>query len=282
MTTLQTLIKEIKSLTPIPAVAGRLAGAIDDPGCSVNDIADIIKFDPSATANLLKACNSAYFGLANPVESVKEAVAMAGMDTVVELVLFQAGARALSTKQKGYGLHEGVMWKHAVASALIAKLISEKSGVGNKNTIFTAALLKDIGKTVLDRYVSDSFESIIDLVHNRGCSFREAEKKVIGIDHAELGAIIAKNWNFSPRMVQMIRHHHLADEAQHGDLEIAAVYLADCICMMMGIGLGEDGLAYRFHAGAVKALGMTHDDISMIIADFGNDMQKVEELISLS
>lgn len=281
MTKFQDLIKEIKSLKPMPAIAGQLTAVIDDPACSAKDIADLIKFDPSATANLLKTCNSAYYGLSKPVDSVKDAVSILGVDTIIQIVLFQSGIKTLSKEQKGYGLHEGVMWRHAVSSAIIAKSVSEKSGIGQKNIIFTAALLKDIGKTILDRYVSDSFEKIVDLVTHKRYSFREAEKKVLGIDHAELGAMIAKIWNFSPRMVHIIRHHHLAEVSQRNDMDIAIVYLADCICMMMGIGIGTDGLAYRFHEDVIKSLKMTHKDISMTIADFSINLPEIEKMTNM-
>jgi putative nucleotidyltransferase with HDIG domain len=282
MNAIDDLIKEIKNLKPIPAIVSQITVAIDDPNSSAADIAKIIRFDPAVTANLLKACNSAYFALPNPVDSVKDAVSLLGMDQIIELVLVKSGAKTFSKKQKGYGLHEGVMWKHAVSSALIAKEICKKTSLGNKNIIFTAALLKDIGKTVLDRYVSNSFEIIINLVKKKGYSFRKAEKKVIGIDHGELGAMIATEWKFSSKMINIIRHHHLSDESQKKDTDIAIVYLGDCICMMMGVGIGEDGLAYRFHGDVIKSLNITHEDIAMIIADFTQEMQKVEKLISVT
>lgn len=280
MSAIKELVKEIKNLKPVPAIVNQITTAVDDPNCSAEDIAKIIKFDPAVTANLLKACNSAYFGLSNPVDSIKDAVSILGMDQIIQLVLVKSGAKALSKEQKGYGLHEGVMWKHAVSSALIAKEICKKTKLGNKNIIFTATLLKDIGKTVLDRYVSDSFEKIISLVQTKRYSFREAEKKVIGIDHGELGAMIATQWKFSPKMINIIRHHHLDDKSQQKNTDIAIVYLADCICMMMGVGIGEDGLAYRFHGDVIHNLNISHTDIAMIIADFTQEMQKVEELIN--
>ena len=147
----------------------------------------------------------------NPAESIKDAVSLLGIDQIIEIVLMKSGAKVLSGKQQGYGLHEGAMWKYSVSSALIAKQIAIKLSLKNKSTIFTAALLKDIGKTVLDRFVMDSFEKISALVVNENLSFREAEKKIIGVDHTELGGMIAKMWKFSPKMVKIIRHHHLTD-----------------------------------------------------------------------
>lgn len=281
MNTIQELVKDIKNLKPIPPVVHQILEVVDRPDSSMAEVANIIQYDPAVTASVLRTCNSAYFGLKHPAESVQDAVTLLGMDQVVQIVLMKSGVKLLSGKQEGYGLHEGAMWKYSVSSALIAKQIAKRLPLNNKNTIYTAALLKDIGKTVLDRFVLDSFEKISALVVNGGLSFREAEKKIIGVDHAELGGMIAKMWKFSPRMVKLIRHHHLSDISMVTDKEVATVYLADCICMMIGIGVGSDGLAYRFNEQAMKALNMDANDISRVIALFAVNMQEVENLLNL-
>jgi len=282
MTFLQTLIKEIKNLKPIPAVANQLLTLVDNPDSSMADIANVIQYDPVITATVLKTCNSAYFGLKNPVESIKDAVNMLGTDHIIELALIKSGAKTLSGSQKGYGLANGDMWKFSVSSAVVAKQVAVKLSLENKNTIFTSALIKDIGKIILEKHVLEKSEKITDLVENKNLSFLEAEKKILGIDHAELGAMIAKMWNFSPRMIKIIRHHHLNDESMVKDKEIAAVYLADCICMMMGTGVGSDGLAYRFKTQVMKNLGISAGDVLMIISEFGINMKEIEELLNMA
>ncbi|MFH2093899.1 MAG: HDOD domain-containing protein [Pseudomonadota bacterium] len=281
MTAIQELIKEIKNLKPIPAVITQILEVVDKSGSSMAEIANIIQYDPAVTASVLRTCNSAFFGLKNPAESIKDAVGLLGTDQIIEVVLMKSGAQVLSGDQKGYGLYDGAMWKYSVSSALIAKQIATNLSLPNKNTIFTAALLKDIGKTILDRFVGDFFEKITQLVVQENLSFLEAEKRVIGVDHTELGAMIAKMWKFSPKMVKIIRHHHLNDPAMVKDKEIAVVYLADCICMMMGIGGGADGLAYRFNDRAMEELGIQPDDISHIMLEFVSNMKEVEALLNV-
>jgi len=281
MTFLQDLMNDIKNLKPIPAVANQLLAVVDNPDSSMEDIANVIQYDPAMTASVLKTCNAAYFGLKNPAESIKDAVNILGTDQVIELVLLKSGAKALSGKQKGYGLESGDMWRYSVSSAVIAKQIASSFSLNNKNTIFTSALIKDIGKVILESRVSGSFTEIKNLVEKNGFSFIEAEKRILGIDHAELGAMIAKSWKFSPRMIKIIRYHHLPDETMIKDKDIATVYLADCICMMMGQGVGSDGLSYRFKAQALKELGLSADDVSMIIAEFGINMKEVESLLHI-
>ncbi|HBT87917.1 HDOD domain-containing protein [Desulfobacter sp.] len=282
MTNLQIVIKEIKNLKPIPAVVTSLLEIIDDPNASMNEITKIIQYDPAITADLLRTANSAYFGLKRPAETIQEAAMMMGTDHVVDLVMLKVSAQIAKGTQKGYDLHEGALWKYSVSSALIAKQVAVQLDLPNKNSIFTAALLKDIGKTVLDKFIQDAFEKISNLVINENFSFMEAEKQIIGVDHAELGAMIAKMWKFSPRMVGIIRNHHLSSETMVRDKDLAVVYLSDCICMMMGMGVGADGLAYRFHPQAMDHIGISAEDTLKIIADFACRMDEVEMLLKVA
>ncbi|WP_020590100.1 HDOD domain-containing protein [Desulfobacter curvatus] len=282
MTALDKMIREIKDLTPMPAVANRLIEIVEEPDSSMNDIAQIIHYDPVMTVDILKICNSAYTGLKTPAESIKDAVNMLGTDQIIELALVKSSAKVLSGRRKGYGLEQGDMWRYSVSSAVIAKQVAVRLGLNNKSTIFTAALIKDIGKIILEKYVFQDLKKINTLVKESGYSFREAEKKILGIDHAEMGALIGKLWKFSPRMIKLIHHHHLRDESMMNDKEIAAVYLADCICMMVGDGVGADGLSYRFKDQLMKMHGITHSDITYIIAEFGVNINEVNVLLKMA
>ena len=281
MSQIKELIKEIDNLKPIPAIVNQIMTVAEDPNSCMADIAKIIHYDPVITANILRMCNSAYYNLPRRVDSIQDAVTMMGINQVIDMVLMKSGAANLTKGQQGYGLHEGELWKHAVSSALIARDLAEKKGSRHKQMIFTAALIKDIGKVILDRFVADSFSRIDNLVKNKGFSFKEAEKKIIGIDHAELGGLVAEMWDFSDKMVSMIRNHHLSDETAREDLETQILYVADNVCMMMGIGGGADGLAYRFHKDVLKKLGITPIDLQEIIASFGSEMKKVEDLLNV-
>jgi putative nucleotidyltransferase with HDIG domain len=281
MSAIKELIKEIDNLKPIPAVVNQIMAVAEDPNSSAADIAEMVLYDPVITANILRLCNSSYYALPRRVDSVQDAITMLGVDQVIDMVLMKSGAANLIKSQEGYGLHEGELWKQAVSSALIARDLAEKKGSTHKQLVFTAALLKDIGKVILDRFVGGAFMKIDDLVQNKGYTFKEAEKKVIGIDHAELGGLVAEMWDFSPKMVSMIRNHHLNDEAGRDDLETQILYVADNVCMMMGIGGGVDGLAYRFHRDVLEKLGITPLDLQEIIASFGSEMKRVEDLLNV-
>lgn len=279
MSRVTELIDGISELTPMPQVASQILTLVEDPNASMASLAELVRFDPSLTATVLKTCNAAYFGLPRRVDSVHDAINLLGLDKVVDIVLLKGSVANLTRHQAGYGLHEGELWKQAVASALIAKALADKIKTASKHLVFTAALLKDIGKVILDRFVAGSIQKINHLVVNNGCSFREAEKRVIGVDHAELSGLVARKWQFSERLVSIIANHHLADPSARQDQATAIVYLADTVCMMIGIGGGVDGLAYRFYDGVLAQMNIRDVDLQEIIADFGASMGQVEELL---
>ena len=282
MTSLNGILEQIDLLAPIPAIASQIMTKSDDPDSSLSEIADLIANDPALTANLLKICNSAYFSLPRKVESVKDAVAWVGLDQIVELVLTNSVSVSFNKGLEGYGLGEGELWRHAVTSAHIAKSLAQRYGASqNKHLIYTAALLKDIGKLILGRFVAFSFEKINILVHSQGYSFNDAEKKIIGMNHEELGAMVGQKWSFSEKLIYMIRHHHLTNESARQDPETTLIYLADIICMMMGICTGTDGLSYRFYGDVLKRINLSEKDLQGIIAETSENQQKIDHLLKL-
>lgn len=282
MISVQKLVQAIDQLKPLPQVASHLMKIADDPQASMREIADIITHDPLITADLLRMCNSAYFGLARKIESVQEAITLLGLEKVVNLVLIKCCRANLGRAQKGYGHQEGDLWRHAVSTALIAGDLAERLAAEARPRIFTGALLKDIGKVILDRFVADGFGMIDNLVQTQGMSFKTAEKKVIGVDHAELGAIVAKKWHFSDKLVAIIQHHHLDCPEVRDDLEINLVYLGDTVGMMLGLGGGSDGLAYHFYGETLNRLKISDRDIQEIIMRFSEHQPKIEVLLEMA
>ena len=282
MTGFKDILDQIDQLTPIPPIATQIIALAENPDSSLSEIADLIINDPAITANLLKTCNSAYFGLSRKLDSVRDAITLVGLDHVVQLVMLGSVSPNFRREAEGYGLGEGELWRHAVSSAYVAKALAARYGASkNKHLVFTAALLKDIGKLILGRYVAFSFEQINILVNAKGYSFNDAEKKIIGMNHEELGVLVGERWHFSEKLIYIIGHHHLSEESAGQDLETSLVYLADIVCMMMGVCTGVDGLAYRFYSEVLKRLALSENDLQGIIAGAAENQQKIEHLLNL-
>lgn len=279
---LDLLLKQIDRLKPFSQIEHKVLQIAGNEDSSMKDLVEVIQYDPATTANLLRMCNSSYFALSRKITSVQQAVTYLGTDKVAWMVMTGSSSQMLGKAQPGYDLSDGELWRYSVASALIAQDIAEKCRFNNSAFVFTSALLKDLGKIILNDYVKEAAQEIMSGVRERGMTFLEAEKEVLGVDHAEIGARIGEKWGFSPLMVQVIRNHHIPKVGSSEDLSLPIVYLSDSICMMMGIGGGLDGLAYRYHQDVVDRLHFSDMDLQETIANFQEKFRSVEEWIHLS
>ncbi|MBW1741184.1 MAG: HDOD domain-containing protein [Deltaproteobacteria bacterium] len=282
MIDVDVIIKSINKLPPFPDVASRALQILDDPRASVDQVISVIQYDQAVTANVLKLCNSAYYGLRRKVHSLREGLVLLGNAELKSIILASTTVRLFQQENKGYDLAKGELWKHAVATGIISKIISDRVGASEHPSLFTAALLHDIGKVVLNSFVDRYFEQIIALVNEGELSFLEAESKMLGINHAEVGAKTGESWNFPGDIVQAIRLHHSPEEVLDDDPITPIIYLANIITLSMGIGVGRDGLSYRGKQEVLKHYGLKAKDLQEIVVDFYDQYSKVQDILKLS
>jgi len=276
------ILKSINNLPAFPATVQKASGLIGNPDYSVTELVKVIQYDQAITANVLRMCNSAYFGVRYKIYTLREAVAYLGRENLHRLIQ-AAGTSRFYKKVNGYYLEATRLWEHSVGVALMSQILAKKIYDQEDPKFFTIGLLHDIGKVVLGEYVHESFQEIMDLVSNQGYSFLEAEEKVIGINHAEVGGEITRLWKFPMEMTEAITYHHRPDLMKRGDDTIAwLIYLADQACMMMGIGGGEDGLAYRGLGEVIEKFGLRQRDFEECIVLLLNDLESAKELVNLT
>jgi HD-like signal output (HDOD) protein len=281
MPTVESIIEATDHLKPISDVAGKVLALLDDPDCGVSDLSDIIRHEPALTANLLKLANSAYFGLPGKIIDAKQAIVYLGMSQVVDLVLLVSCSNSFSGSHEGYGLKAGELWKSAVSGAIIANDLAQLKGLKQGSLIFTGALLRDIGKVVLDQFINPAISKIMDRVTDQSITFAEAERQVLGFDHVQVGAMVAKNWNFPDALQCVIRYYHSPLEAKGCFLEASVVHLADALCRKLEIGPGVDDRSYPEDERVVRSLGLDASRIQGVIDNFGIKMERINALFNI-
>ncbi len=281
MSRLEEIISLIRHIPPFPKVAMRVLALLKDPEVEAEQLAEIIQYDPSITANVLKMCNAAYFGLPRKVGSLDEALVVLGNATLKDLVIAGSSAKFLRGQAgAGYKLEQGEMWKHSVAVGIMAKILAKNIKGVDSGSAFTCGLLHDIGKKFLSSFVSDEFGPITRKVEEEQCSFTAAEKACLGITHADLGAMILERWEFPREEVEAVRHHHDPDALEQGELT-ALTALANGLVITMGIGVGADGLATELQGRGLERFGITQDDLQLAMVELIMEMDKAEDIINL-
>ncbi len=282
MNLVDTILSSTVQLPPFPALLHKVLQVMDDSKSSAQDVVDILQYDQAITANILAVCNSAYFALNRPVHSLREALVRIGFNQLMEIILSRGSAFLFYRAFKGYDLEEGALWRHSVTCGLLSQVISRRVEGKSTPTQFTAGLLHDVGKVVLSEFVKDQYGEIKRLVEKKCFSFMEAEKEVLGIDHAELGGKISEQWQFPEMIVSAIRYHHTPDRApQHREL-VNLIYLCDVVALLTGIGGGSDGLSYRADQGVMQQFRLQEEDVEKFIIEVDEGLKKVESLLNLN
>ncbi len=276
-TKLLNILAKVKSFPSMPEAAAKLLKLLDNPDATAAQIEQILRYDAGLTANLLKLTNSVYFGLPCKVGSVTQAVVLLGWKKLIQLVMASCVNAVMGKPVPGYDLPAGELWRHSIAVSVAAEGLAKELKVSASEEIFTAALLHDVGKLVLGGFVKEDLEKI-ETEASRGISFEVAEHMVLGTDHTEVGAQILKNWSFPPALVNAVRWHHDPDSAGKTDTLVDIVHVANILCLMIGIGVGREGLCYKPSPLATKRLGLRTNDLEMVAS---RTLQYVDDLCNV-
>lgn len=263
----------------MPAMGQKLVTYLRDPEADFGKATEMIQYDPGLTANILKLANSVAFGGVHKVSSVRAALPRLGTQRVLDLVLTAAVARRLVGELPGFDLAGDELLRHSMFTAVAAEELARLLGIKGTETAFTVGLLHDLGILVMDPFVARdkaAFDARFEVAGET--SFVAAERELLGIDHAEAGALVLKQWRFGDDMVAGVRWHHEPEQAAgHREL-VDLVHLADALALSQGIGTGRYGLGYGASPGAIERLGLKGQHLEYVASA---TLDKVNELATL-
>lgn len=277
MEIIEDIIRNIEYFPDRPGAAYEILAQIDRPGTGMDDILKILEYDIAVTTNILKFANSGMFGGCHNINSVKQALECIGIEPLKELITMSASTDIFAggTGHTGYETGLGELRRHSQAAAVISRhlvpYIPSDSDGQIAAGLFTACLLHDVGKLILSRYVGEHDQKIKDLVSETHCDFAEAEKTVIGMTHAEVGARILEKWHFPGQLVTAARYHHQPEAVPHHTLT-HFVSLANSIAMIIGYATGIDAMGYKGFPALYRKYKLKEKDIEII------SMRAVDEI----
>ena len=237
----KTIVDNITSLPQFPENIMQVQKLISDPKSEMSDIARRISMDPALTADLLKVVNSAQFMLAKKVDSISEAVKMVGMRGIKNL-LYSYGTQKIlgdNTADKKN------LWEHSYKTAFFAYNLVKNFRRDHDllDDVYVGGILHDMGKIVFSNIHPDLLNKIKSFVSERNMPSSTLEDLSAGMNHAEIGALIAEKWNFPKDLVAAIRYHHDPNAAPDECKDLVdAIYLANMFCELETTGVVYDQL----------------------------------------
>ena len=236
----QKIINRIDDLPTLPRTVLRITELVNDPKSSAKDLARVITDDQILTARLLKLVNSSFYGLPQRVSTVTGAIVLIGFDAIRNLLLTTSVFDLFAARNKKKQQKQEKYWDHSLGCAVGAKVIGNYLRHDNIEELFVAGLLHDIGKIVEMMFQPDEFSKVVAVIKRKNILMVEAEDKILGYSHAEIGKLLAEKWNLPVKLVQIIAHHHQPNLAGSFALEAAVVHLADIFCRALNMGFGGD------------------------------------------
>lgn len=275
----EEILQAAERLPPFPAVIWKVTSLLRRMA-PVTEIEAVIQYDQAIAAKVLALSRSAYYARRYAIGSLREAIVALGDQQLSRVVMTACAARYFETEISGYELREGQLWQHSIATALLAETAARRLGDKKVLTVYTAGLLHDIGKAVLSFYVKTYLDTILVRMSRKNLALLDAERDTLGVDHQQLGEMLAKRWRFPPEVIAGIGYHHCPANAKaHKDVA-AAVFVANRTAIAMGYGCGMESLVESYESDIFGLLGITSGMVANFWSEMAGVCDQIKEVVS--
>jgi len=268
----------------IPAFSqsvSRVLTMTSDMNCSPRELVEVVSLDPVLTLKILKLVNSAYFGLAQKVTSIHHALVYLGLNTLKNITLSLAMIGALPRKNKA-GFDADALWLHSLGTGVTARLLAKgRLKLGDEaEDYFVAGLLHDVGKLIFARYMPEQFKEALLAAGEGEVSLCEAEKRAIGADHAEVGAMLAAKWQLSDELAAALGRHHVPEQGEPLPM-LDAIFAANQAVKVLNCGLSGDSIPRELPEGVATRLGVNLEGLVDSMPNLAEELDKARILITI-
>jgi putative nucleotidyltransferase with HDIG domain len=280
METAEVIATRVGDLPTLPHVATKVMELLSADDSNAGDLERMISRDQAITARVLKLANSALFGRRGMISTLTRAIVLLGFKTVQSLVIAASTETLYRTTSARF--KDKLLWEHAVAAALAAGFVARECRYASFEEAFTAGLLHDIGKVVLDQNLPEPYQEVVELVYNDEVTFLEAEHKILGFDHAEVGALVVKKWNLPAPLEEAVRLHHRPLQSLLDPPLCAIVSLGNSICIKLGLGPERQSELALEGLEAVRRLKLPAERLPRIMEMLQEKLAQEKELFNLT
>ena len=279
MSTANELVKDIRGLVTLPHVYIQIGRLIDDPRSASADIAKAVSQDPSFTLRLLLVANSAFYRFPSAVDTVAKAVAIIGTAQIRHLALSMSVASSFEGLPNELVSMEN-FWRHSLFCALGARELAKRAGRCDPDALFTAGLLHDIGELIIFNRLPEQAKQALLLVLDSGeeIPVQQAERQLMGFDHAEVGAALAREWHLPAMLEECIAHHHHIAAGERHRRETALVHLANIFALMAELNTLDPADVPAIDPLAWELTGLGADCIEPCVREAQAAIAEIERL----
>jgi putative nucleotidyltransferase with HDIG domain len=279
----EIVMKRIRDIPSLPEVVNRILEIIGKPNTPASEIAKLISYDPGLTTKILRMVNSAAYGFQRQISSIQHGIMILGFNTVRGLVLSASIFKMFEGQHGEKGLDHRKFWEHSLGTAVAARLMAQELHVPESDDVFSAAMLHDIGKVVLDAYFRQDYQLVLqqaarEHIPCHGPAFYALEEKVLGVTHTGIGSYLATKWKLPITITEVIQHHHRPQGAENCQPLVYLVALASELAVLQY----EQGGVYsreHFTPALVEYFDLSDEDLQDFLELLQADMASADELL---
>jgi len=283
---LMEMVEKLRDIPTLSVVVQKVMELVNNPRASAPQIADVLKRDQVLTAKVLRLVNSSFYNLSTEVTDVTKALGFLGFNSVSMLVLGTSVFSSFDIAAADY-FNVREFWKHSLATAIAAELISKKTRIGKPEEAFTCGLLHDMGKVALFKISPRDLKAAVERAQEKNCSLLEAESELGLPGHTVLGERLAEKWQLPVVIRKVIRFHHRDIEPLQSIYPqmrpmIMITTLANVLAKRLELGKSGDQLKPDYPQNYLKALSLTVEALAEVEKKMETEMDRAQGFLSAS
>lgn len=273
-----------KQLPTLPTIFYEFNKLINSPFVSNRKVADLIKKDQAMVVKILKISNSAMYGKRQEIQNLTNAITYLGHESLKNIILQIALVRIFKFEQAKIPDFDPVMfWEHSIATAYFSTIMEKKLKLPHSENFYIGGLLHDIGKVLIYQFFPEKFEEIVLLMIEDEIPDYEAELEVLGVDHAEIGGILAEKWKFEKDIINSIHYHHKLLKSK-ASLSTAIVNLSNLFSKKAGLCFPWDEKSFDIKSSAgwemLTEMSKIKVDVDQTVMMLTEECDTVRDMVS--
>lgn len=259
-------IQQISKLPTLSGVAHRFRSLSIADIQNATEIADLINADPTLTSQVLKVSRSAYYGIKNDDLDIQSCILLIGTERIQMIASLLSGQSFL--EQWDLKFKWRLLWMHSYATALLAPRLLDYFGLAPSPSLYTGALLHDIGKIILSYLYPSCYRTVLLNARQSELGLREIERDQFGVDHEEAGGVFARLNHFPEDVQAIIRYHSEPEKAEQHQVAVAVVRLANLAAQRFNLGFSGSMAGIQYDLTQLPAwqllVGASPRDLSYV------------------
>lgn len=258
------MVNKSLELVSSPTTYTKLTALLNDPKSGIDDISNVIHHDPALTTRLLKIVNSPYYGFPSQINTISRAITIVGTRELTHLVLATSVIRAFQGIPADL-IDMNTFWRHSLATAITAKYLAESLHFAQSEQYFIAGLLHNIGSLVLLQSMPELAREAINSAKFGHEVLYEAENRLLGFNHGEVGQALLEIWRLPPSLAQVVRYHHQPSLASQDQTVVDIVHIADILVSSVPFGHSGDNHVPPLDPAAWQRLNCAETNIPPLL-----------------